>query len=90
MYSSVDRWVVLALDRTVLVFARRLVALGLSLLVVPFISAWQNRVHALYVLCHTNCCSVICSGSNLCTPQWETNRMFFLPLCCEFLYSELT
>jgi len=77
VYSSVDPCVVLALGRTALVFARRLVALWLSLLVVPFISAWQNKVHALHVLYHTNCRSVVYSGSNLCTTAAGNSRYVF-------------
>jgi len=76
VYSSVDPCVVLALGRTALVFARRLVALWLLLLVVPFISAWQNKVHAFHVFYHTNCCSVVYSESNLCTSQRETQGFF--------------
>ena len=56
---------------------------------VPFVSAWQNRVHASHILYHTNCRSVACSKLDLHTPQRETQGMLF-PCAVSFSLSKLS
>ena len=41
-------------------------------------------------LCHTNCCSIACSESDVYTPQWETQGIFFSTLVLRVSLSKLT